>query len=258
MNHQLSSLTRTLGGWLGVALLVLPGCGTFKQYRLPVPGYAARGTFLPLAGCATQQHLESVEHQDALNVRYDPETWIQYMIQGDAFNMVIIVGKGIPEPQRESHAMAAKQKGDELFACATQPPPPPPPMGMMPGGPGQPDGNLAGAMQNMAAATMNMGAATMNMGAAAMNQGAAAMNQGAAAASPGAPGPVSGDPCARLVACYSILARDFCQPGTQCQFKAEVKGNDPRGCQSALQQVPSTVQMLSMARPGYQLPETCR
>ena len=229
------------------------GCGTIKQYRLPVPGHAARSTFAPLAACATQQHLEAVEHSDSFNVRFDPDTWIQYMIQGDQYNMVIIVGKAVPEPQRESRAMSAKQKGDELFGCATMPPPQQ--VVVLPGTPG-PDGTLVGAMQNMAAATMNVGAATMNMGAAAMNQGAAAMNQGTAAMNQGAP--VSGDPCARLIACYGILARDFCQPGSQCQFKVEVKGNDPQGCQSALSQVPQTVQMLSMVRPGYVLPDTCR
>lgn len=232
------------------------GCGTVKQYRLPVSGFAARSTFAPLAACATQQHLEAVEHPDSFNVRFDPETWIQYMIQGDQYNMVIIVGKGVPEEQREARAISAKQKGDELFGCATMPPPQQ--VVVVPGAPG-PDGSLVGAMQNMAAATMNVGAATMNMGAAAMNQGAAAMNQGAVAPGPGpaAHAPVAGDPCARLIACYGILARDFCQPGTQCQFKVEVKGNDPQGCQSALSQVPSTVQMLSMVRPGYVLPDTC-
>ena len=247
---------RRLAFGLCASVLAVSGCGTIKQYRLPMSGFAARGTFAPLAACATQQHLESVEQSDSFNVRYDSETWIQFMIQGDQYNMVVIVGKGIPEAQREGHAIAAKGKGDELFACATQPPPPVPVV-IMPGS-HSPDGNLAGAMQNMAAATVNMGAATMNMGAAAMNQGAAAMNQGTAAMNQGAAAPVSADPCARLVACYSILARDFCQPGTQCQFKVEVKGNDPRGCQSALQQVPSTVQMLSMVRPGYVLPDTCR
>lgn len=230
------------------------GCGTVKQYRLPVSGFAARSTFAPLAACATQQHLEAVEHPDSFNVRFDPETWIQYMIQGDQYNMVIIVGKGVPEEQREARAISAKQKGDELFGCATMPPPQQ--VVVVPGAPG-PDGSLVGAMQNMAAATMNVGAATMNMGAAAMNQGAAAMNQGAVAPGPAAHAPVAGDPCARLIACYGILARDFCQPGTQCQFKVEVKGNDPQGCQSALSQVPSTVQMLSMVRPGYVLPDTC-
>lgn len=230
------------------------GCGTVKQYRLPVSGFAARSTFAPLAACATQQHLEAVEHPDSFNVRFDPETWIQYMIQGDQYNMIIIVGKGVPEEQREARAISAKQKGDELFGCATMPPPQQ--VVVVPGAPG-PDGSLVGAMQNMAAATMNVGAATMNMGAAAMNQGAAAMNQGAVAPGPAAHAPVAGDPCARLIACYGILARDFCQPGTQCQFKVEVKGNDPQGCQSALSQVPSTVQMLSMVRPGYVLPDTC-
>lgn len=234
------------------ALIAVAGCGTVKQYRLPMSGLAARSTFAPLAACATQQHLESVEHPDSFNVRYDPDTWIQYMIQGDLYNMVIIVGKGVPEEQREGRAMTAKQKGDELFGCATMPPP----QQVVVISGGNPSDNLAGAMQNMAAATVNMGAATMNMGAAAMNQGAAAMNQGAAAMNQGSPQPT--DPCARLVACYTILARDFCQPGSQCQFKAEVRGNDPRSCQSALQQVPATVQMMSMVRPGYVLPESCR
>ena len=56
--------------------------------------------------------------------------------------------------------------------------------------------------------------------------------------------------------CYQILARDFCQPGSECRFNVE--GNDPAGCRSALNQVPQLVGSLSMMRPGYAVPAECR
>ncbi len=195
---------------LGAALLAfLSGCGAIKQYRLPVPGSAAHATFAPLAACATQRNLQAMEQPDSFNVKYDPNTWIQFAIQGDQYNMVIVVDKGVAEEQRESRALAAKQKGDELFGCA---------------------------QQQVAANPIAVGA----------QPGGAAVE-----------GPVSQDPCERLVACYAILARDLCQPGGECQFKVELKGNDPQTCLSSLGQVPRTVEAFAMIRPGYVLATTC-
>lgn len=110
----------------------MTSCGTVASYRLPLTAYDAPRSFAPLAACASNQGLTPIEHSTALNVRFDPATWIQYMIQGEQYNMVIIVGNDVPPDQRPARVSAAKAKGDELFVCAMngglptlqQPPPP--------------------------------------------------------------------------------------------------------------------------------------
>lgn len=98
--------------------VVVLGCGSFASYRLPVSATQAPGTFAPLAACASQQSLTAVEHPTSVNVRFDPTTWIQYMIQGEQYNMVIIVNNDVPPDQRPAKTSSAKAKGDELWACA--------------------------------------------------------------------------------------------------------------------------------------------
>ena len=61
----------------------------------------------------------AVEHPDSFNVRFDSETWVQFMAQNQQFNMVILLGKAVPEPERPARFQAAKAAGDELFQCAT-------------------------------------------------------------------------------------------------------------------------------------------
>lgn len=94
------------------------GCGTISSYRLPLSGHQASATFSPLAACASAQSLTAIEHSTSVNVRYDGNTWIQFMIQGDQYNMVIIVSNDVPPDQRAARTSSAKAKGDELWACA--------------------------------------------------------------------------------------------------------------------------------------------
>lgn len=97
-------------------------CATAASYRLATPASEARTTFPAIGACATKQGLESIEHPASFNVKLDAETWIQYMVQQDAFNMVVVVGNGVPEPERPARSASAKTKGDELFDCALKNP----------------------------------------------------------------------------------------------------------------------------------------
>jgi hypothetical protein len=108
---------------LGLAMLAV-GCGGWQSYPLPVSAGEAHHTFAPLGACASQAGLKFVTFPEAVNVRYEG-TWVQFMIQNGAYNMVIIVSTDVPEPDRPARLVAAKAKGDELFACAMRTPRPP-------------------------------------------------------------------------------------------------------------------------------------
>ena len=239
------SYTSTFWGLAISAAAMLGGCGGYQSYRLPVDPITAYSMFPALGGCATARNLQSVEHpapNGSVNVKYDPATWIQYMVQEPAFNMVLLLDKSVPEPERQGRYQAAKQKGDEIFACAmgSQQPPQvmmaPAPM-VIPPPVQQPDG-----------VSVSVSAGGMTAGASV--SGGASVGVSASGVAP------SGNDCQQLFQCYQILARDFCQPGSECRFKVE--GNDPAGCRSALNQVPQLVGSLSMMRPGYGVPAECR
>lgn len=95
-------------------------CGTHRSFRLPLSAAEARGTFPPLAVCAGAEGLQAVEHPNSINVRYDTSTWVQFMIQNDHYNMVVIVDDGVPEAERPARVDAAKVKGDALYACSVK------------------------------------------------------------------------------------------------------------------------------------------
>lgn len=109
----------SLGLVLSLLSTTLLGCLSVASFRLPVPASQARATFAPLTRCAAAQGLRAAEHASSLNVRYDASTWIQFMIQNDHYNLLISVSHDVPEEQRAAQTTAAKQKGDELLACAT-------------------------------------------------------------------------------------------------------------------------------------------
>lgn len=121
MNHRSSSLAR-LASALAALLVgcgILAGCSGMASYPLPFSAVDAPRSFAPLRVCASQQGLEAVVHQgSSVNVKIEGGTWVQYMIQNADYNMVVILGGGIPEAERANRMSAAKAKGDELFACA--------------------------------------------------------------------------------------------------------------------------------------------
>jgi len=90
-------------------------CAATRSYPLSTPASAASGYFAPLGACATQRGLTFAQHPTSLNVRYDAQIWIQFMIQGSAFNMVLVMDQGVTD---EAKIGAAKAKGDEIYSCA--------------------------------------------------------------------------------------------------------------------------------------------
>lgn len=100
-----------------VALLgsLAVSCGTTRSYPLNTPAAAAPGYFAPLGACATQKGLTFAQHPSSLNVRFDAQIWIQYMVQGAAFNMVLVMDQSVTD---EAKIGAAKAKGDEIYSCA--------------------------------------------------------------------------------------------------------------------------------------------
>lgn len=105
---------------LGSAALLGQGCGAVESYRLSVSADMAPRYFSPIAACAEQQKLTVSQHPSSIHVAFDDATWIQFMIQNGAFNMVIVVDSSVAEEQRPARVDAAKAKGDAIFACALQ------------------------------------------------------------------------------------------------------------------------------------------
>ena len=124
--------------------LLAAACGGMYVYPLPISGDVAHGYFAPLAACAGQQGFQVAQHPTSVNVRVEPSIWVQFMVQGAAYNMVVVVSGDVPEPERPARAGAAKAKGDALFACAKQAGPssaaaaPPHAPGVAPAAPGKP------------------------------------------------------------------------------------------------------------------------
>jgi hypothetical protein len=100
-------------------VLVLGGCGAMSQYVLPFPPDRARDTFPFIASAASSMGLMSSQHPDSIHVRLEPGTWVQYMIHPNTYDMVVIVSQGdLPPEQLRQRTLAAKARGDEIWARA--------------------------------------------------------------------------------------------------------------------------------------------
>lgn len=117
---QRSNLYAALNGLLvlGSAALLGQGCGTVESYRLSVAADVAPQYFSPIAACADQRKLTVARHPTSIHVASDDATWVQFMIQGASFNMVIVVDGSVPEDVRPARLKEARAKGEEIFACA--------------------------------------------------------------------------------------------------------------------------------------------
>jgi hypothetical protein len=94
---------------VAAGFVVLSACAAASSYRLPINGAEAPRYFQPIGVCAGEAGLTSIQHPSSVNVKYNDSVWIQYMVQGEAYNMVVV---------GEDPALEAKKKGDEIFSCA--------------------------------------------------------------------------------------------------------------------------------------------
>lgn len=127
--NRTAAVRATLIATLGAGLC---GCAGVRSYPLPVAAAEARALFAPLVQCGAAEGFQADEHPDAIHVRYDESSWMQFMIQGSAFNLVLIVDPSLPPAELTAKDTAVKTKADSLFACARRvaggaPPPPAPP-----------------------------------------------------------------------------------------------------------------------------------
>ncbi len=102
------------------AAMMVSACGTARSYRLPLAGHEAHKTFSPIAACADQRSMEYSEHPESIHVKTDEVSWVQYMVQNDAYNMVVIVDdkKVAAGEALEAKFTATKKIGDEIYQCA--------------------------------------------------------------------------------------------------------------------------------------------
>lgn len=113
-------MNRVIRCGLTLFAVVFGSCISVTPHRLPLSGYQARGTFPRLTSCAQARGYQAVTQPESLNVKFDANTWIQYMIQNDNYDMVIVLDSGVPDSERTMRHSAAKAVGDELFVCSTQ------------------------------------------------------------------------------------------------------------------------------------------
>jgi hypothetical protein len=116
-------MTRTLAAASVASLFALAGCAPAQTYPLSASADEGRALFPALLSCAADRKLEAVQHPSSVNVRAVPGAWAQFMAQGSAFALVVVVEdtSGGPEGAQQ-RAASAKSKGDELFACAVAAP----------------------------------------------------------------------------------------------------------------------------------------
>lgn len=99
---------------------ILLSCASMVAQQLPLQGLQAKSTFPRLVACAQARNLLTVEHPKSVHARYDPNTWIQFAIQGEQYNMVVVLDSEVAEDERARRTAAAKAMGDELFTCSVQ------------------------------------------------------------------------------------------------------------------------------------------
>lgn len=238
---------------VAAAAPLLAGCGAVYSYPLPASPGDARDMFAPIGQCAAAQNLPSAKHPDSINVNAVPGAWVQYMVQPNGFNMVVVVhdtsGGG---PAIGERAAAAKQKGDEIYACAARaprvagaaPPPPPPalappPPDAPPGAPPPPPGNAPNGKNPMAGFGAGFGKAFDAMG-----KGMNAMNA-----------------CTQLTMCRTRLSGEVCL-GADKPCLDEINGGDsggPDACGRNLERVRAAAHKHAKKRiPGWKLPDECK
>jgi hypothetical protein len=232
-------VNRALSAAVLAVVPLLGGCvAAVQSYPLPASGDGGRALFASIASCAAAQNLEAVKHPDSVNVRAVPGAWVQYMAQGSGFNMVVVVddASGGRDAVHRRTA-AAKQKGDELHACAEAagpqaiPPEAPTPRAALPDAPPPKSKGMDGFGAGFAGAFDAMG------------KGFGAMTA-----------------CTKLTTCRTRLSGELCLGADKSCLDAINSGPDggPDGCARTLERVRGAAEKYKRRIPGYELPAECR
>ncbi|OGQ89899.1 MAG: hypothetical protein A2289_09310 [Deltaproteobacteria bacterium RIFOXYA12_FULL_58_15] len=177
-------------------------------------------SFASIAACADERGLQVSEFDDSIHVRVDETAWVQYMIQVDAYNMVLIVDdKVVPPNEIEAKFTAVKTTGDEIFQCA---------LGHMNlSGPSTGNAPVAGPAPAPVAAPVGATATCSTLFTC-------------------------------YAALARDLCDASASPDCRTSFEVKIEGNDDDACKDAFKEVPMLVEPFKMAKPGFVIPVECK
>ncbi len=123
---------RTIRGALAAAAftaMLIAGCVQGQSYPLQAPPGGGRLLFDSLGKCAAEAGLaRGPANPQFVDFMVDGATTVRFADQLGRFELVVLLGSDVPEPEQATKLAAGKAKGDELYACAMKlgPSAPPP------------------------------------------------------------------------------------------------------------------------------------
>ena len=100
---------------------IFAACAGMQQVHLGIPAYAAPKFFVSLEAVGHSRGLMVSKHPDSLNLRTPDGDWLQYMVQQDAINLVLLPNtKGLSEEQIRMRQGQLRTLSDVIVAEARQ------------------------------------------------------------------------------------------------------------------------------------------
>ena len=204
-----------------VGLAMQAGCAAQRVYNLPATVAQAQSAADPLLACATQRNLRAARNGNDVEVNFDDKCSAVFNLSTqNAYSMAISLNDSQMAPVEAERAFNdAKQKSEELYACAT----------------GAPMSNTSMSEEQQQKRGASMMASSLGDVAA------------------------DNDACAQLASCYSDVASLVCNStDTQCRSTYSLQeAATQQDCQATLSDMPQMASTLQQRRPAFQIPSSC-
>jgi hypothetical protein len=100
-------------------LVFLAACAGMQQHPVGLPATAAPRFFVHLESVGRSRGMMISRHPDSLHLRTAQGDWLQYMVQQDQINLVLLPNtKGLSPEQISERQMRLKALSDELVESA--------------------------------------------------------------------------------------------------------------------------------------------
>ncbi len=98
---------------------VLPACAGMQQVQLGIPAYVAPKFFFHLEAVGKARGLMVSKHPESLHLRTPRGDWLQYMVQQDAINLVMLPNtQGLSEEQIRERQNELRAQSESMVAEA--------------------------------------------------------------------------------------------------------------------------------------------
>lgn len=98
---------------------VLPACAGMQQVQLGIPAYVAPKFFFHLEAVGKARGLMVSKQPESLHLRTPRGDWLQYMVQQDAINLVMLPNtKGLSEEQIRERQNELRAQSEAMVAEA--------------------------------------------------------------------------------------------------------------------------------------------